>query len=224
MKKNYGLSSSYWDSLSDEHKEMYHLVRPLRTANYQVNNSLSGIEKSLEMMREQAESVGGTLELNPDFQRGHVWNEDQQIRFIESLIRGSAPVNIKFNCVNWGNNNSSEEEAGMNPNSIFCIDGLQRLTAMRRFAAGEIKVFDKYYINDLDDTPFTTKGFSYNWVMEMYDFPTRRDLLQFYIDLNSGGVVHSDDEINRVKTLLAETKAPENTKPEGKKSSRKKAP
>ena len=38
--------------------------------------------------------------------------------------------------------------------------------------------------------------------IEMFDFDDKRDLLQFYIDLNSGGVVHSKEEIERVKSIL----------------------
>ncbi len=28
------------------------------------------------------------LQLNPDFQRGHVWAEEQQIAFVEFILRG----------------------------------------------------------------------------------------------------------------------------------------
>ncbi len=44
------------------------------------------------------------------------------------------------------------------------------------------------------------------WTMEMFNIASRADLLQFYLDLNSGGVVHTDDELARVGQLLAEAK------------------
>jgi len=34
------------------------------------------------------------------------------------------------------------------------------------------------------------------------DLQTRGEVLQWYIEMNSGGVVHSDEEIKRVKKLL----------------------
>ena len=44
------------------------------------------------------------------------------------------------------------------------------------------------------------------WTMEMFNIASRADLLQFYLDLNSGGVVHSDAELARVGQLLVEAK------------------
>ena len=44
------------------------------------------------------------------------------------------------------------------------------------------------------------------WTMEMFNIASRADLLQFYLDLNSGGVLHTDDELARVGQLLAEAK------------------
>lgn len=34
------------------------------------------------------------------------------------------------------------------------------------------------------------------------DLQTRTEVLRWYIEMNSGGVVHSDEEIERVKELL----------------------
>lgn len=38
--------------------------------------------------------------------------------------------------------------------------------------------------------------------MDVNCLQTRKDMLQWYIDMNSGGTVHSEEEINRVKKLL----------------------
>jgi len=34
------------------------------------------------------------------------------------------------------------------------------------------------------------------------DLPTRKDVLQWYLQMNTGGTVHTEEEINRVKMLL----------------------
>lgn len=39
-------------------------------------------------------------------------------------------------------------------------------------------------------------------LLNINDLQTKADVLQWYIDFNSGGVVHTDEEIERVKKLL----------------------
>jgi len=34
------------------------------------------------------------------------------------------------------------------------------------------------------------------------DLPTKKDVLQWYVEMNSNGTIHTEDEINRVKELL----------------------
>lgn len=201
----YGLSDEYWGRLSEEHRQMYAQVRPLRKASYVVHNPIAGIEQTLGDMAQEAEKQGGKLELNPDFQRGHVWDQARQIKFMESVLRGVAPMNIRFNCAGW---NGGRELGDLNPHDVVCVDGLQRLTAMRAFMAGEFPVFEKYYAKDLQGSPFALNRTSGMWVMEMFDIRNRHDLLTFYLDINSGGVVHSDEELERVRQLRDEANTP----------------
>jgi hypothetical protein len=44
----------------------------------------------------------------------------------------------------------------------------------------------------------------YTATFEIYAITRRRDLLQFYLDLNAGGTVHTTDELARVRALLKE--------------------
>ena len=42
------------------------------------------------------------LQLNPDFQRGHVWSIGQQIAYIEYILRGGkSGLDFYFNHPNW---------------------------------------------------------------------------------------------------------------------------
>jgi len=54
---------------------------------------------------------------------------------------------------------------------------------------------------DLDETTVSFRRVGMMWSLDMYTIAKRADLLQFYLDLNSGGVVHSDDELERVRGL-----------------------
>lgn len=81
---------------------------------------------------------------------------------------------------------------------MYCVDGLQRLTAMRRFLKNEIPIFGTY-CNEFEDS---NALYSFSLKFNVNCLQTRKDMLQWYIDMNSGGTVHSEEEINRVKKLL----------------------
>jgi len=42
----------------------------------------------------------------------------------------------------------------------------------------------------------------------VHDFQTRESLLRYYLDINRGGVIHSDEEMARVEELLAAARTP----------------
>lgn len=98
-----------------------------------------------------------------------------------------------------GNNQNTDE--------YVCVDGLQRTTALQRFVNGEIKVFDQYY----DDFGFTNMIAKFNPLPEfklnvyINHLESKREILEWYIAMNSGGTPHSKDEIDRVKNMLAES-------------------
>lgn len=206
MSKNsnpYGLSDTYWDSLDDRNKKLYGIIKPLRRAAYSVQNPIYRIEETLEELDDSARKQGGRLDMCPDFQRGHVWGQDKKIAFIEAIMRGTAPTIIRFNSPGW---QSGDGEGDLNPHDVLCVDGLQRMTAMREFMAGKFPVFGKYGVEDFDNTTFSFKRMGMNWTMEMFEIQNRADLLEFYLSLNSGGVVHSPEELERVGRLLDEAK------------------
>lgn len=193
----FGLNKSYVDRLTEQEKEMYEVIRPLRKSSYSIDVHISSIESKIESLTEEAKSMGGELKLNPDFQRGHVWSLEKQVSFIENFFRKVTPNVLRFNCATYFDD---KEVKDLKPGDIVCIDGLQRLTAMRDFIAGKFKIFDLYYVQDLAGTPFDPKRYTFK--LEMFDIASKKELLRFYLDINTGGVVHSDEEICRVSQML----------------------
>lgn len=136
------------------------------------------------------------LDFNPDFQRGHVWTQTQQIRYVEYVLkRGNTSLDIIFNCPGW-----MEGFEGQ----MVLIDGKQRLTAARLFMSNKLPVFDGIYVQDFRRQGKRMMRFPNGIAFTFYvnDLQTRAEILQFYLDLNAGGVVHSDTEIDRVRQLL----------------------
>ena len=160
------------------------------TTPYAVDVHLNFLEKNLELLGE-----GSGLNLDPDFQRGHVWNTEQQKRFVEYRLRGGLyGRDIWFNSVNWGR--KGEEE-------VQIIDGLQRLTAMRLFLKNEMKAFGQTYA-EFHAEDQRQIGFSINTGLRFHvnNLPTRAAILKWYLDLNAGGTPHTAEEILRVRGLL----------------------
>ena len=61
--------------------------------SYQVNMPLYYVS---ERIKEWQEDEYYGLQLDPDFQRGHVWTENQQIAYIEYLLRGGKSARVIY--------------------------------------------------------------------------------------------------------------------------------
>lgn len=154
---------------------------------YHVNVELGGLERHLN--RDITE-LG--LQLNPDFQRGHVWTQEQQIAYVEYLLRGGqSGREFYFNRIGGMSNLK-------NPKADFvCVDGLQRLTALLRFLHNEIPVFG-HYLSEYEKVRMADVVLSFN----INDLKTKKEVLTWYCEMNSGGTPHTVAEINKVKLMI----------------------
>jgi hypothetical protein len=130
------------------------------------------------------------LDLLPDFQRGHVWTEEQRIRYIEYRLRGGdGGKAIYLNRSGW---------VGPGPDGPYqIIDGLQRLTSAMMFMKNELRAFGHLY---KEFTGHLRNHVEFHWCI--FELPTRADVLRYYLDLNAGGTQHAESEIARVRLLL----------------------
>ena len=167
---------------------------------YQTNVGLGYIEETLNLL---AGNTAG-LELEPDFQRGHVWTTGQREKFVEYRLRGGRyGREIWFNHIGWG-----QRIAGPPQHTIQIVDGLQRLTSMRMFMGDEIKAFGQKWSQwHPDDQRMIKMDTDTGLIFHVNNLPTRAHVLRWYLDLNDGGTPHSPEEIARVKALLEEEHA-----------------
>jgi hypothetical protein len=159
-----------------------------------------GLGYFLQWMKNETESDPG-LNVDPDFQRGHVWSVQQQIAYIEHLLReGKSGRDILCNCPGY-------QGDGKIAGPYVLVDGKQRVTAALRFLNNEIPAFGYLYNQYTDRLGLNGVGFKWH----INNLQTRAEVLQWYLDLNAGGVVHTDEEIKRVRLLLeAEKNGPPN--------------
>jgi len=155
--------------------------------NYQVNVGWDYLEEWLARNRDDRSYV---FDMDPDFQRGHVWFEEQQIRYVEFILKGGKSSRVIYwNCVGWMRDFKGP---------MVLVDGKQRLSAVLRFLDNEIPVFG-HLRNEYSDRLRMVKT---DFLMNVNDLKTRAEVLQWYLDLNVGGVVHTSEEIEKVRKLL----------------------
>lgn len=192
-----GLSDEYWARLSPRDRELYCLVRPMPKSSYEVDVPLDSLPRWLAEQALDCADAGGTLELCPDFQRGHVWSDAQRVAFVEAFLSNRAEAKIRFNAPGYTDRGAKGDLVA---STMQCIDGLQRLTALVDFVEGNSAVFGGLKASDLSGTAFSVKRYSVK--VAVHEFANRAELLRFYLDINSGGTVHAEAELERVKGLL----------------------
>lgn len=155
--------------------------------------SLKGLVKYIEELID-GETYGKKLNMEPDFQRGHVWTEEQQIAYIEAILQNRAQNArvVYLNDPEWTGQACGEYK------DMVCVDGLQRYTAIKRFVNNEIKAFG-LYLNEYEDAViFNRKPIV---KLNVNRLQTREEVLKWYLEINSGGTPHTEQEIARVRKL-----------------------
>ena len=131
----------------------------------------------------------------PDWQRGHIWTEEQQIAYIEycftaPLQGGSATEVIIAEQYFIGDGSNEDFHV-----KIFLVDGLQRTTAVRRFLKGEINAFgkshDKYEMRGCVD-----------FRVHMLKINSEKEAIELYLSLNGTGTPHTQEELDKARALL----------------------
>jgi hypothetical protein len=164
----------------------YKKIKKVTHAPYCVN---MGFDYLLEWIDKRVKEYH--LELEPDFQRGHVWTEAQQIAYMEFLLQGGqSGRDIYFNHPGWQTSYEGE---------MVLVDGLQRITAIKKFLNDELPVFGGYTFSQIENLSLHDHRLYMN--IHVNSLQTRKQILEWYVFMNSG-VAHTDEELNRVRRLV----------------------
>jgi hypothetical protein len=98
---------------------------------------------------------------------------------------------LYFNCPGWGKDFRGP---------FVIVDGKQRLQAVREFMGGKIKVFGSYIYEYKNKPDIMIARFSWN----IAALETRKEVLEWYLNFNSGGTVHTQEELQKVRNMLDE--------------------
>lgn len=157
----------------------------------QFNVGLSCLNKTISEYQKQG------LQLNPDFQRGHVWTKEQQALYCEYFLKSGLSGRIIYlNDPNWSNNNTTEYT------DFVCVDGLQRLTALMSFMNNKLPVFGSL-LSGFDGKIRTCRAHN-NLKININSLQTKKEVLEWYVQMNTGGTLHTNNEIQKVQDMIKE--------------------
>lgn len=137
----------------------------------------------------------GALNLDPPYQRGHVWTLEQQQNFLGFVLEGGRPPEAFV-----------RELAFDKPPFFEVVDGKQRMTALHKWWMGEISAKlptsgQMVWAKDLDvvETRFAKREMN---TSVQFLRGNDEEIMRVYLRLNRGGTVHTDDEIRKVERLI----------------------
>jgi hypothetical protein len=160
-----------------------------RTPNYRVNVPWDYIEINIDHWKEDKEGIC-PVDLEPDFQRLHVWTPEQQTKYVEYILSGGmSGREIYFNCTGWMNDFRGP---------FVIVDGKQRLHAVREFLANRVPIFGGNYRKDIEGRLPSNADFLFC----VNDLKTRAEVIKWYLEMNAGGTPHTPAEIAKAKELL----------------------
>lgn len=132
-----------------------------------------------------------TVDLDPDFQRGHVWDTQKKQDYVEYVLRGGqSSRDIWWNCAGWQTKDFKHP--------LVLVDGKQRLTAVTDFLTNNLKVFGSLRSEFTDRIRMAGPSFR----VHVNNLQSRAEVLQWYLEMNAGGVVHTKEELDKVRVLL----------------------
>ena len=135
------------------------------------------------------------IDLNPDYQRGTVWNEAQKVALIDSVFKN---IDIgKFTIIKrkWGDNPNKPET----PFMYEMLDGKQRLTALFEFRTSQFLYKGMFFhqMNPFDRNHFKHYPVSYAETEPLTDEQKYR----YFLKLNTTGTPVDKQHMRKVREL-----------------------
>lgn len=163
-------------------------------ASYEIDVEWGALESQIEFSRELG------LDLEPDYQRVHVWTEEQRRAYIEYSVQGGeVGRTLTFVCTDW---------QALPVPGYSLLDGKQRLQSVRMFLRSELAIFpgmhgrpDGWRFQEIIGPARMIQG-RFQW--RVVQCRTRVDVLRLYLAINAGGTPHTPSELDRVRQMVEE--------------------
>lgn len=137
--------------------------------------------------------------LDPPFQRGAVWTQEQKVAWIETLLRGLGLPALFIN--------QFPEEHPVYACKEVVIDGQQRLRATAEFMQDKFRVRGELWS---EQTKLFQRQFCHSRSMcnvVMCNFQTLKECAELYLKLLTAGTAHTPAEIEKARKFIKECDA-----------------
>lgn len=161
-------------------------IKQMTQASYSVHVSWDYLQDWID------NQDGISFDLDPPYQRGYVWTEEQKIAYIEYILKGGiSGKDIFWNCPGWMSNFKGPLEL---------VDGKQRISAVLDFLNNKIKVFGRFF-NEYEDK---IRLCGPTFIFHVHDLEDRKAVVQWYLDMNTGGSVHTEKDLQPAYEMMKE--------------------
>jgi len=161
-----------------------------KNCRYYTSQKWASVEEKIQHLEER----NYNFIIDPDFQRPHVWTREQQIAYVEFKLQGGhGSDQLYFNCAGFLSDYRGP---------YVLVDGKQRLHAVRCYLKDKFPAFGIKHSKWEGPLPDSCE-----FIWNVNDLNTRVEVLQWYIEMNSGGMAHTNEELNSVRKLIELEKA-----------------
>lgn len=160
-------------------------------ASYRVNMPWGHLENWLEKEAEYFD-----LDLNPPYQRGHVWDMEQKIAYIEYILMGGfSGKDIFWNAPQWMGMKGKDSK-------LEIVDGKQRFQAVLDFMNNKVKAFGTLFSEYDDKLSFHECDF----IFHVNNLQNQEQIVRWYLGMNTGGSVHTEKDLKPAYDYLKSLK------------------
>lgn len=188
VKRSSGTAELNWYSLVKADQNQSDEIFNKRKENWRTGISFHNT-RLMELVRRV---LGGHVDMNPEYQRGLVWDQNDKELLIESIFEGIEIGKFSFVTLDFREGSDLLYEI---------LDGKQRATTLVEFVTDQFKYKDKYYseLNVQDRLYFE----SYNVTMGETRFElAEKEKREYFLRLNTRGKAQSENHLNKVRKQL----------------------
>lgn len=151
---------------------------------------ISYSNSTLESLYSKKYSFG--LNLDPYYQRGLVWTQEQNLALIDSIFKEVEIGRFLFIDLDW---------QGVGKHSYEVVDGKQRLSAIFDYIENKFSYKGLYYkdLCKIDVRRFNSLSIVWG---TLHSSTTKDELLEVFVRLNTHGVAMDKNHLEKVKRLI----------------------
>lgn len=191
--------NNYGNPIRHKNQRMFVNWMEIRKKNYNQDSFVNNREIRLSYFQTGLQSIFSKVyyfgtNLDPEYQREYVWELEDKIKLIDSI----------FNHVDIGKFAFITLHDYSQDYLYEVLDGKQRVKAILDFYEDRFEYKGKKFseLSNRDKNHFTDYPIS---IAEVKD-PTYEQKLQYFLHLNTGGKVMSEEHINKVRNMLNKSK------------------